>query len=116
MQSRRRSSEIGIAQLDLQKAAPKKASSATGPLESGDLPAMKLAILSARLRVVPMNSCAAPKIDDAECVHRESDLQRVAEATPIALAVLTVALTTGPVARSYAQSASAHAIALSAYR
>ena len=48
MQFRRQSSEIGIAQLDLQKAAPKKASSATGPLESGDFGAMKLAMFAAR--------------------------------------------------------------------
>ena len=116
MQSRRRSSEIGIAQLDPEKAAPKNASSATGPLESGALAAMKLAILAARSRIVPMTLGTAPKMDDAECVHRESDLQRVAEATPMALAVLTLALTIGLVARSQAQSASAHAIALRVYR
>jgi hypothetical protein len=77
---------------------------------------MKLAILAALSRVVPMTLGTAPKMADAESVHRESDLQRVAEATPIALAVLTLALTTGPVAHSYAHNESAHAIALRAYR
>ena len=107
---------MGIAQLDLQKTAPKKASSATGPREYAALLAMKLAILAACSRVVPMTLGTAPKSDDAERVHRQSDLQRIAEAAPIAVAVLAFARTSGPVTRSYAHSASAHAIALSAYR
>jgi hypothetical protein len=114
MRSRRTKAKMGIAQLDLQKPAPKKASSSTGPLECGALLAMKLAILAACSRVVPMTLGTAPKSDDAARVHRESDLQRVAEAAPIAVAVLTFVLTAAPVARSHAHIASAQAIALSA--
>ena len=60
---------MGVAQLDRQKAAPKKASSATGPLECGALLAMKLAILAACSRVVPMTLGTAPKSDDAARVR-----------------------------------------------
>lgn len=65
----------------------------------------------ARARIVPPSRVSIPKSASAHCVQRRSDAHRVADEAPKVLLVLVRARTEGAVARSYAQSASAHAIA-----
>lgn len=107
---------IDVTQSGWQNAAPQKASMGTGPIEIGAFEATKAATRAARSRTVPTSPGATPKSASEDRVQRFSDAQRVADAEPIALAVLVRSRTNTAVARSYAQSASAPAIAESEYR
>lgn len=83
----------------------------TGPTACGACAAMKHAIRAARSRIVPTPVGAIPKSASAQRVQRGSDAQRFGAASPMTFAVLVRSRTERAVARSYAHSASAHAIA-----
>ncbi len=106
---------IDITQLGRQNAAPEKASKDTRPVARGACAATKVATRDARSRMVPSSPGSTPKSASAHRVQRGSDAQRVADA-PIVFAVLVRFRTDAGVMCSYAQSASAHAIAASEYR
>lgn len=106
---------MGIAQLGRQNAAPKKASHDTEPVPIGACAATKLATREARSRIVP-SSGAIPNNASAHRVQRRNDAHRVADDGPIVLAVLVRERTDAAHTFSYAQSASAAAIAEREYR
>lgn len=108
--------DIDSTQPGRQNIAPKNASTGTGPAATAACAATKAATFAARSRIVPCSPGAMPNSVSAHRVQRRSEAHRVADAAPIAFAVLVRDRTCAAVARSHPHCASAHAIAHSEYR
>lgn len=76
---------IDITQLGWWNAAPKDASSDTGPYEIGTCDAVKVTMWAACSRNVPTSLGLMSKSASTHHIQRRNDAQCVAEATPIVL-------------------------------